>query len=151
MAISILYHKFALILRLSGVELFTERIPELPSIGPPSDNLFHLETITHKTIIRLLGVTVSLTALFSFNNKENYTPNPNNPPSQDLPQEAFDITVCEEDPEVEADSTYRFFAKLRGGASGISLSGNLPERKVIGGLNLFFYDIIEPRKEIKAC
>ena len=70
-----------------------------------------------KSLLSLVGTAAVLTALLaSCGDKENLTPNPNNPPAQNLPQKAFTITVCEEEPGVEADSTYRFFAEIRGGA-----------------------------------
>lgn len=68
-----------------------------------------------KKIACLSGTAFVLAALFSScGDKENLTPNPNNPPVQILPEKAFTITVCEEEPGVEADSTYRFFAELSG-------------------------------------
>lgn len=66
-----------------------------------------------KTLVCLSGTAFVLAALLaSCNGKENFTPNPNNPPVQILPEKAFTITVCEEEPGVEADSTYRFFAEI---------------------------------------
>lgn len=80
-----------------------------------------------KTLVCLSGTAFVLAALFSScGEKENLTPNPNNPPVQILPEKAFTITVCEEEPGVEADSTYRFFAELSGNKSG----GGAPDGKV---------------------
>ena len=73
------------------------------------------KTFSH--LFSLVGTAIVLTALLaSCGEKENLTPNPNNPPAQILPQKAFTITVCEEEPGVDKDSTYRFFAEIRGGA-----------------------------------
>lgn len=70
-----------------------------------------------KSLLSRVGTAAVLTVLLaSCGGKENLSPNPNNPPAQNLPQKAFTITVCEEEPGVEADSTYRFFAEIRGGA-----------------------------------
>ena len=70
-----------------------------------------------KSLLSRVGTAAVLTVLLaSCGGKENLSPNLNNPPAQNLPQKAFTITVCEEEPGVEADSTYRFFAEIRGGA-----------------------------------
>ena len=90
------------------------------------DSIRHMTKRT-KTYVCLLGTAFVLAALFSScGEKENLTPNPNNPPVQILPEKAFTITVCEEEPGVEADSTYRFFAELSGNKSG----GGAPDGKV---------------------
>lgn len=62
--------------------------------------------MTHKTIIRLLCVTVAFAALFHSCQKDTFAPNPNNPPEQMLPQAAFTVTVCEREPGVRGDSLY---------------------------------------------
>lgn len=69
-----------------------------------------------QVIAPFIALIFSLFSLVSCGDKENYAPNPNNPPAQILPQKAFTVTVCEEEPGVEADSTYRFFAEIRGSA-----------------------------------
>lgn len=68
-------------------------------------------------LLSLLVTCASSLALVSCGDKENFTPNPNNPKEQQLPAAKFSVKVCEEEQGVFADSLYRFIASVNAPAS----------------------------------
>ena len=69
------------------------------------------------SILAACAIFASSLALVSCGDKENFTPNPNNPKEQQLPAAKFSVKVCEEEHGVFADSLYRFIASVNAPAS----------------------------------
>ena len=67
-----------------------------------------------KSLLSRVGTAAVLTVLLaSCGNKENLSPNPNNPPSQILPEQAFTVKVFVEEQGVEKDSLYIYTGEVK--------------------------------------
>ena len=67
-----------------------------------------------KSLLSRVGTAAVLTVLLaSCGNKENLSPNPNNPPAQILPEQAFTVKVFVEEQGVEKDSLYIYTGEVK--------------------------------------
>lgn len=67
-----------------------------------------------KSLLSRVGTAAILTVLLaSCGDKENLSPNPNNPPSQILPEQAFTVKVFVEEQGVEKDSLYIYTGEVK--------------------------------------
>lgn len=67
-----------------------------------------------KSLLSRVGTAAVLTVLLaSCGGKENLSPNPNNPPAQILPEQAFTVKVFVEEQGVEKDSLYIYTGEVK--------------------------------------
>lgn len=64
------------------------------------------------SILAACAIFASSLALVSCGEKENFTPNPNNPKEQTLPAAPFTVKVCVTEPGIDRDSVYVFGATV---------------------------------------